>query len=219
MRWADGGTGVKNTERTNNMQGAIQIANDMRAAVQTRRLEGQLTLTQANTATGLTSDPTIYFQKLWVYPSSGTGYGTGGLQLAPNAAAVHVGNTSTLIASVSLTGLGIAGNTGDAPSLLVTATCLVNPFTTGDLVRISGASDGAYNGTFQVTTVNSTTFTYMLADPPASLAPSGTLVAAGVTAAATDLPLKYELPLGQKQLLASVQVAGAINDGVYWRVW
>jgi len=208
------------------MQAATQIANDSKAAVQTQRVEGFLRLA-ATTVTALTADGTVYFQKLWIYPGATASAGV----INANAAVVHVGNTANQIARVSLTSLGVTANTTDAPSTLVTAVAAGHGFVSGNVVRISGCTDGSYNGEHTVTVVDANTFTYQLADPPALLAAGGTPVAAGLqpvaTASAvlpdalqpTDLPLKYELPLGQKQALSSILVKGAINDGVFWRVW
>ena len=178
------------------MNGAKQIANDGRFAVQTKRIEGFFTLPNTNV----------------------------------NAQKIYVGNTAQQIAAVTVT-LAIKASSTDNAQLLVTANALNHGYNTGDQVRISGASDGAYNATFTVTKVDANNFTFMLTSAPLSLAPTGTIVAAGLQTVPaannvlpdvlnpTDLPLKYELPLGQKQQLASVLLAGATNDGVFYRIW
>ena len=207
------------------MNGAKQIANDGRFAVQTKRIEGFFTLPNTN-VNALTTDLSVYFQKLWIYPGASA---TNGI-INVNAQKIYVGNTAQQIAAVTVT-LAIKASSTDNAQLLVTANALNHGYNTGDQVRISGASDGAYNATFTVTKVDANNFTFMLTSAPLSLAPTGTIVAAGLQTVPaannvlpdvlnpTDLPLKYELPLGQKQQLASVLLAGATNDGVFYRIW
>jgi hypothetical protein len=205
-------------------QNAIAIANDSKYAVQTKRIEGFLVLSDTN-ITPLTTDPSVYFQKLWIYPGASATAGV----ITPNAGNVYVGNTGCQIVSKSVTQLQIKAVSTDKQTLLVTATSVAHGFNTGDVVRISGASDNAYNREWPITKVDADNFTFMLTDVPTTGAPSGTITAAGLQAVTdhvlpdlllpTDLPLKYELPLGAKQQLASILVKGAANDGVFYRIW
>lgn len=207
------------------MNGAIAIANDSKFAVQTTRIEGFLVLPDTD-ITPLTTDPSVYFQKLWIYPGASATNGV----LNPNVGTVYVGNTGNQLASVTVT-LAIEAAAAERNDLLVTATATAHGFNTGDQVRFSGASDNAYNREFAVTKVDADHFTFALLDMPATNAPTGTITAAGLQAipAASqvlpdtllnnDLPLKYELPLGAKQPLNSILVKGAAADGVFYRIW
>jgi len=214
-------------ERTCFMTGAMQIANDGKCASQTKRIEGFVVLSASNTIQALTADNSISFQKLWIYPGPSA---TGGIVNA-NAANIYVGNTARQLVSKSVTRLIGKADSTERVSLLVTATAASHGFATYDNVTIAGANDNAYNGTFQITVVDANTFTYTVADIPLNGNPGGTITAAGLQTVAsannvtpdvlqpTDLPLKYELPLGQKQLLSSVLIQGAQNDGVFYRLW
>lgn len=207
------------------MNGAIAIANDSRFAVQTTRIEGFLVLPDAN-INPLTTDTSIYFQKLWIYPGTSA---TSGI-INANVGTVYVGNTGNQIVSKTVT-LAINAVANTRNDLTVTATCANHGFSTGDKVRLSGASDGAYNNEFRIAVVDANTFTFALLDQPGTRNPTGTITAAGLQAVASanqvlpdallnsDLPLKYELPLGAKQPLSSILVKGAAGDGVFYRVW
>lgn len=211
-------------------KGANNIANDGRYAVQTKRIEGFAILrvdpNTGETLAVLTLDTSIYFQKLWIYPGASA---TSGI-INANAAVVYVGNTAVQIASKVVT-LEVKAHATDRQTLLVTAYCTGHGFATGDVVRLSGASDNAYNNEFQLTRVDADNFTFMLSDVPLTTEPTGTITAKGLQAfpaaslvtpdalAPTDLPLKYELPLGQRQQLASIMIRGTASDGVFYRVW
>src|SRR5205807_2028884 len=47
-----------------------------------------------------------------------------------------------------------------------TVTLTAHGYSVGDLITITGASQGAYNGTFTVTGVTANTFTYTMEDDP-----------------------------------------------------
>ena len=204
---------------------AVAIANDSKFAVQVKRIEGFFVLPDTN-VNPLTTDPTVYFQKLWIYPGASATAGV----INANVGSVRVGNTAVQLASKTVT-LQLTPSSTDKQTLLVTATCATHGFNTGDKVRISGASDGAYNYEFAITKVDANSFTFMLTDLPATNAPSGTIKADGLQAVPAasavladtllnnDLPLKYELALGQKQQLSSILLKGAQNDGVFYRIW
>lgn len=209
--------------------GAVQIANDGKCCKVTKRRQGLVVLTGTNVVQQLTTDLSIYFQKLWVYPGKAIAAGL----LTANGGNVEVGDRGEQQNSGSLTSLAIGtDSTSGPPMLTVTATTsAAHGLTTGNLVTVGGATDAAYNGTFQITVLSATQFTYTLADPPASTAAAGTLTwTAWVTVPTanvvtpdvlqpTDLPLKYELPIGQSQPLASVLVQGTTGDGVFFRLW
>ena len=72
-------------------------------------------------------------------------------------------------------------------TIIARATSPGNGFATGDSVTISGASPGAFNGTFTVTAIDADTFTYPIATAQGDA--SGTIVAlgTGATSARSDL--------------------------------
>ncbi len=70
----------------------------------------------------------------------------------------------------------------------ITCTCVTaeaHQYLTGDFVTFSGANQAEYNRTFQITVVDSTTFTFVLAESPATISTlpttpaTGTIIAIG----------------------------------------
>ncbi len=102
-------------------------------------------------------------------------------------------STDCAPASASVTSLS---RTGGVATAVVT---LGHPFATSDKVAVAGASPSAYNGTFTITVVDSTTFTYPVA--------AGTDTATGTITAALGSTSARNWRLNGNQ--ASCQVAGA----------
>jgi subtilisin-like proprotein convertase family protein len=76
----------------------------------------------------------------------------------------------------------IAGITS-ANGIATATTMTANGFVTGDTVTISGASETAYDGTFTITVVNPSTFTYAISgNPPSPATGNGITVSKSTTA-------------------------------------
>ena len=209
--------------------GAIQIANDGRCCKVTSRRQGLVTLAATNVPQFLTTDKSIYFQKLWLYPASAL---AGGL-LTVNAQQIFVGDNGQKYAAGTVTTLAVEpllANANDAQPLTAVATATAHGFASGDTVTIIGAFDGAFNGTWAVTKIDANHFSYSLNSVPVNANGTGaattyagwqnvTSLAAPDLLNPTDLPLKYELPLGQSQPLASILMLGTSGDGLYYRLW
>lgn len=71
--------------------------------------------------------------------------------------------------SIALTSITRSGTTATV------TTSVAHVLTTGDTVIITGATDTLYNGTFLVTVVTSTTFTYVMTGTPAVSPAAGTI--------------------------------------------
>lgn len=211
------------------MNGGKEIINGGKFATNVTRISAFVLLSAANTVQALTTDPTIFFQKLWIYP----GATATNNKINANAGTVYVGDQCLVPVNITLTSLSINASTTERNLLLVTANKTAHGFVTGTLVTIAGASPIEYNGTWRATRVDANNFTFEIISQPVFLEGgiTGTITATGLVPAAgtayvtpdalapTDLPLKYELPLGMKQQLSSVLVQGAQNDGVYYRIW
>jgi subtilisin-like proprotein convertase family protein len=92
-------------------------------------------------------------------------------------------------ASAAVTSLTISGNTATA------TTAGPNGFVTNEMVTIAGASPAGYNGTFAVTVVNPTTFTYTIPGVPPVGPASGTITAVPQTQ--LTFPVLLNTPLSQ----------------------
>lgn len=92
----------------------------------------------------------------------GDGYGVGDLQVGPFTDLADVSS------SWSISAITFAGGTATA------TTSSANTLVSKNYVAISGASPAGYNGTFQITVVDSTHFTYAISNPGGT-ASSGTV--------------------------------------------
>lgn len=198
------------------MRGAISLGNDGKFAVNQPPVQGFAVLAQTNTLQALTAATDVYFQKLWIYP----GVTTTGNKVTANGGNVYVGKIGRKLNLATVT-LAVAGET-----VTVTATSHGLTIGTRVLVRLSGATNNEYNGTWAMAVVDANSLSFTLAHP--SLDPvTGTITAEYTTALTvtpdvlqpTDLPLKYELPLGQKMRLSDIVIQGAQNDGVFYSLW
>jgi uncharacterized repeat protein (TIGR01451 family) len=125
------------------------------------------------------------FQVVRVPQYNNVGYGAGGTLTSGfwngttgGVLALDVAGTLTLATEAARTAtLAIAAGG------LVTATSAAHGFAVNDLVTIAGASPGAYNGTFTVTTVTANTFTYQLYRTPGNATPFPTTPASGTITA------------------------------------
>jgi len=197
--------------------GAKEITNTGKYAVLNPPVQFFVLLAQTNTVQALTAATDVYFQKLWIYP----GATATGSKINVNAGSVYVGKKGQKLNAVTVT-LSVAKQT-------VTVAAASHGLTVGTVVTmsISGATPAQYNGTWQATVVDANTLSYTLANEPVDTAVTGTVVMEYYTAltvtpdalAPSDLPLKYELPLGQKMRLSDIVVQGAANDGVFVSVW
>ena len=93
---------------------------------------------------------------------------------APTLSGV-VGSLVTLLNKCLVDGYTTASVTLTQTGNVATATTVANTFVTGNYVTISGANEVDYNGTFQITVLNPTTFTFPVANSPASPA-TGTIL-------------------------------------------
>lgn len=208
------------------MNGGKAIINDGKFAANVKRISGFVVLAATNTPQALATDPSIYFQKLWIYPGATATNG----KVNANVGTVYVGDQSLQPVTITLTSLSINAITTERNLLQVTANKTAHGFNTGDMVTIAGAAPIEYNGVWRATKVDANNFSFEIISQPivAEGGITGTITASGLQAltgitpdplATIDLPLKYELPLGMKQQLSSVIVQGAQNDGVFFRIW
>jgi hypothetical protein len=93
-----------------------------------------------------------------------------------------------------------------AGALATFTTETAHGYTTGDLVRISGASPAAYNGDFPITVTGATTFTYTMASSPG--------VGAGGSPTCTHLA--HGLPSDFRQYVPETAYIVGNAQRVYW---
>jgi hypothetical protein len=199
------------------MNGAKEIANSGKYAVVVKPVQGFVVLAVANTLTPLTMATDVYFQKLWIYPGI---VGDNNKVAASNGAAVYVGKKGVQVKQTTVT-LAVADQT-------VTVLFNYHGLTIGTQVsvRLSGATSNEYNGAWMMTVVDANTLSFALAHPSRDPV-TGTITAEYPLALTLtpdvlqpdDLPLKYELPLGQKMRLCDVMIQGAQSDGVFYTLW
>ena len=199
------------------MNGVKEIANSGKYAVINPPVQGFVVLTASDTLTPLTAALDVYFQKLWIYP----GVTAAKNKVATNAATVYVGKKGTRVLLPAVT-LACARQ-------VVTVTAASHGLTPGAVapIVIAGATPAEYNGAWTATVVDANTLSYTLAHEPGDMAITGTItceyqLALNVTPdalAPADLPMKYELPLGQKMRLNDIVIQGAQGDGVFYSVW
>lgn len=194
------------------MQGSIAIRNEVRAMAEQPALEFICTLLLNNTAQAVTADQTLYFQTAYVYPAKGVNAdGT----IIANAAAISVGKSGLNTAKV----LDSLVNFGS----IARATKAGHGFRPGWFLNHTGATPAGYNGLKAIFNVTANTYDFQLdADPggPASVLATAQRVAfLPDVLQPTDLPVRYQLPLGLKMRLADLIVYGTATDGVLIQAW
>lgn len=158
----------------------------------------------------VTADPNLYFQKLWIYPGKAVSSSTG--QLTANGAAVYLGKTG---AKASFTPDSL---TNDGSKAVVGKTA--HGLKLGSSIKVSGSTPSTYDAAVvPIFNVTADRFEYQLLSTPAGPATTLPTIArvqyCPDVLNPTDLPIKFELPLGQKMRLSSVIVTGTAGDGVY----
>jgi hypothetical protein len=199
-----------------------EIANSGKYAVEKPPVHGFLVLADSNIKFLPYLD--LFFQKLWIYP----GVASGANLLAANAGTVYVGLAGWQVNLAAVT-LAVSG-------LTVTVTATGHGLSVGTTrpMSLSGATPTEFNGKWQMNVLDANTLSFTLPHPPDKTAVSGTITAEWQTLLvvlpdwlpATDpatglpgMPLKYELPLGQKMRLSNVFVKGTAGDGVFYTLW
>lgn len=190
------------------MQGSFKIRNEPKAMPEVYPGEGLYLLGSANIE-AITTDPTLFWQRLEIYPAKGVTAGV----LTANAADIYVGLSGVAI-SVTLTQLTFSG-----PHAV--ATKAAHGFRDRQTVAVSGATPALYNGLFQIFSPTPDTFSYRPLTAPTGPA-TGTITAASVPylpdlLVPTATRLILTLPLGQKCPLTQVIVKGTATDGVFYR--
>jgi hypothetical protein len=190
------------------MQGAIKFHNRPQAMPEVFAQELLFVLANSNDVEQVVTDNNIYFQKLWIYPGKGVATG----KLTANGANIYVGKSGP---ALSFTPAQVTFE-GSVAIATQTAHGLIE----GDSIKITGATPNAYNlNVARVFQVTANEFRYQLAAQP-----SGPVTVLPTIArvqfcadliAPADLPIKFELPLGQKMRLSQVIVTGTAGDGVY----
>jgi len=192
------------------MQGAFKIVNHLRAMPEVISQEGLFTLAKTGDIEQLTTNNNIYFQKLWLYPGKAVASG----KLTANAAAIYCGKTGPAFSFTpgQLTAVG--------PTVQVTAPAHGLP--EGASIAVSGVTPAAYNiALVRISEVTPNSFSYVV-----PTAPTGPATVLGTIARVqylpdvlnpNDLPIKFELPLGQKMRLSQIIVTGNAGDGVFFQ--
>lgn len=195
------------------MQGAFNIRNEVKAMREVASAEGIYVIQNNGATEFLTSDPNLFFQKLWLYPGKATVDGV----LTANGANIRLGKSGVTDA--------VTVATIEAEGVRATVTT-VDPhgFRVGQNITIAGATPANFNGTFQVTAViSSLKFEYrMTSAPGVNASTAGAFTATGLKVlpdvlTPTDLPICYELPLGQKMALSQIIIQGFAGDGVFYQ--
>jgi hypothetical protein len=191
------------------MQGAIKFHNRPQAMPEVFAQELLFTLANSNDIEQVVTDNNLYFQKLWIYPASAVG-ATG--KLTANGAAVQVGKSGPAF-SFTPDALTFAGSVAQVRKA-------AHGLAEGASIKVTGATPGAYNkAVARIFNVTTDTFEYQLASQPtgpATVLPTIARVQfCPDTLNPSDLPIKFELPLGQKMRLSQVIITGAAGDGVY----
>lgn len=168
------------------------------------------TLANSGDIEPVTTDPNLFFQKLWIYPAKGVTAATG--VLTANGAAVYCGKTG---GAVSFTPDAL---TFDGSVALVAKTA--HGLAEGDSITVTGATPATYNAAVaRIFNVTPNAFQYQLISAPtgpATVLPTIARVQYCPDALQpADLPIKFELPLGQKMRLSQVIVSGNAGDGVF----
>lgn len=190
--------------------GAIAYRNDGKYAAPMNAKEGIYVIAAANTIEAICADPSVYFQKLWLYPYKSV---SGGV-LTVNGGTVSVGKSANAAAQ-TLTDLRGAGTTA-------TATLAGHNFEDGMTVTIASAGESGYNGDFRIFNVTRDTFQYTVAAAVTDGNPSGTITARrtrylpDLLLVTDTLGMIYQLPDGMKMRLSDVIVYGAQGDGVFY---
>jgi Tfp pilus assembly protein PilV len=111
------------------------------------------------------------------YPALGLSGGTKSAFSPPPGGVTYVFNNVSGDIVQSCTGLAatpaVAISTVSNATTVVTVTATGHTFRVGNRVTIAGVANAAFNGTFAVTAVSGSTFTYTLASPPANTTSSG----------------------------------------------
>lgn len=192
------------------MQGAIAIRNDGSFASPVRAKEGIHVLADTNTIERLTTDQSLFFQKLWLYPHKAE---SGGI-LTPNSGDIYLGKSGDA-GGVTLDSVVGRGST------TVLATKAGHGFENGMSVVIAGATPSDINGTWVVKNATPNTFEFVIAVAVGVLA-TGTISATraqylpDVLTPDDTQGMAYQLPDGMKMRLADVIVYGAATDGVFY---
>jgi hypothetical protein len=190
--------------------GAIAHRNDGKFAAPMKAKEGIYVIAANNTIESICSDPSLHWQKLWLYPYKSV---SGGV-LTVNGATVSLGKGGT-DAAQTLTDLRGAGT-------LATATLAGHNFEEGMTVTIASAGEAGYNGDFRIKNVTRDTFDYVVATAITDSNPSGTITAQRTrylpdALLVTDtLGMIYQLPDGMKMRLSDVIIYGTAGDGVFY---
>jgi len=192
------------------MQGSFKIHNSKRAMPEVFSEELLFTLANTGDIEQVTTDNNIYFQKLWIYPAKGVTAATG--VLTANAGSVYCGKSGPAV-SFTPDALTFDGSV----ALVAKAT---HGLAEGDSIAVTAATPSTYNrAVVRIFNVTPNAFSYQLASVPANPATLLPTIArvqyCPDVLAPGDLPIKFELPLGQKMRLSQVIVSGATGDGVF----
>jgi len=164
-------------------------------------------------AEAVTSDLTLYFQKVFIYPAKAVS--AQGV-ITPNVAAISVGKSGK-IAAANLTSLVAKGS-------IATATKAAHGFRPGMSLTHTGCTPAAFNVFGPIFNVTKDTYDFQMASAPGD-GPAAVVGAAARTLFlpdvlnVNDLPLKYETPLGTRARLADIIVNGTTPDGVLIQAW
>ncbi len=193
------------------MQGSIALRNEVRAMSETPPMEFMYTILADDTTERVTDDTTLFYQKAFIYPARLVG-----------ASGIITVNNNNLYVGKSGLAISFTPTSVLPQGSIAVITQAAHGLRAGMSVRLLGFTPAAYNVTKPIFDVTANTFKVQLASAPEQPSVLGTvdrLVFMPDLLVPTDLPIKYELPLGLKMRLADVIVQGKIGDGVLVQAW
>lgn len=192
------------------MQGSIALRNEVRAMAEQPAIEFIYVLQQSDTVEAVTTDLTLYFQKAFIYSMKAV---VGGVPTV-NGAPVIVGK-SGLVAAITPDSVVVKGS-------IATVTKAAHGLRPGMSVTGAGFTPAGFNVLKPTFNVTANTFDLQLAADPGPVTVMGTFTRTQFlpdALAPTDLPIKYELPLGLKMRVADIIARGTATDGVLIQAW
>lgn len=190
------------------MQGAFKIRNDPRSMAIAAPVEGLYLIQNTGVLEPISAIDNLMVQKLWLYPGKAVDPVTGAL--TANGAAINLGKSGTPADLAA----GKAYLASGALVLQVTPGRVyrwtkgaADTNMTGDVVLVaSGLFTGPASGTVTLNGTPSTAVTCtvkLLRAAPDVIQPA-------------DVPLLFEVPLGQVLKLSQVLIQGTAGDGVFY---
>lgn len=136
-------------------------------------------------------------------PSCSKDFLIAGLNVAGSATQPNLVGFTNLYSGTTGSTFNVASASEAGTTVTVTTTA-ANTFVTGQSVTVSGITPSGYNGTFQVTVVNSTTFTYTDASGlGAAVVTGATVIQSGICGTAPTVTWAYNASTGGGSILTS----------------